>query len=620
LSESADSKQVKAINPLELGAEELLTRESVGQWASIWREVFQSKAPVFATVMLVLLGLLAVFAPLLANHRPFVAADLVDGQRQFSFPLFLNLGATDWTLLALVFFSVWAIFWRKSLRRHQHAANRAVIILYVLFGLVAIPWSLAELPDNATMMPDSKWFYIGFGALALVGVAALLRGAVLLWSGATDLLGTDRSGSALRWMVIGPLMIIYGMGQFGTLNRPRLDTTDYYRKYVEKAKEGSWALFTPMPHNYAAQESYLRNQRPLGPHVDVIGSGGSDAAADLHLTKNTQWDTLANDVANGNPLTLDTPLSALRKGQGVRQHSRKRTDFVVVTGDLGKTRISIFGCKTVGDVINAMNQTAAKKPPPRFEAELVEGRGIVIHDLSHKRPIHLMGTDDNGSDVGARLVHASRVAASIGFVSTSIALLIGVTFGAVIGYFGGWVDYLGMRIIEVFMAIPRFFLLITIIAFIPPEYNQYMLYLMMVVIGLTSWMGAARFIRAEFFRLREVDYVQAAKACGLPLRSILLRHMLPNGVTPVLVDASFGVAAAIFLETGLSFLGFGIKPPEPSWGQMLSQAVNLSTGVFYWWLAIFPGIMIFLTVFSFNIIGDALRDAIDPKLKKASAL
>jgi peptide/nickel transport system permease protein len=177
-----------------------------------------------------------------------------------------------------------------------------------------------------------------------------------------------------------------------------------------------------------------------------------------------------------------------------------------------------------------------------------------------------------------------------------------------------------MRVIEIFMAIPRLFLLLTIIAFIPPEWNKYMLYAMMAVIGLTSWMGSARFIRAEFFKLRNQDYVLAGPGVRpydavdpVPAHAAQRRH-------PVLVQASFGVAAAIFVETGLSFLGFGIKPPNPSWGQMLSRAVDPTTGVFNWWLAVFPGILIFLTVFGFNLIGDALRDAIDPKLKKQSAI
>ncbi len=231
-------------------------------------------------------------------------------------------------------------------------------------------------------------------------------------------------------------------------------------------------------------------------------------------------------------------------------------------------------------------------------------------------PRHWLGTDDAGADVAARLIHATRVALAIGFVATGIALVIGVVFGALMGYFGGWVDMLGMRIVEIFMAIPRLFLLLMIMAFIPPQWNQYMLYAIMAVIGATTWMGGARFLRAEFLRLRDQEFVHAARAAGLPIRSILFRHMLPNGMTPILVDSSFAIAAAILQEANLSFLGFGIKPPDPSWGQMLAQAIDPATGVFRWWLAVFPGLMIFLTVFSLNIIGDALRDAIDPKQRR----
>lgn len=226
---------------------------------------------------------------------------------------------------------------------------------------------------------------------------------------------------------------------------------------------------------------------------------------------------------------------------------------------------------------------------------------------------HWLGTDDAGADVAARLIHATRVALAIGLIATGIALVLGVVFGALMGYFGGWIDMIGMRIVEIFMAIPRLFLLLTIIAFLPPQFNQYMLYAMMIVIGATSWMGGARLLRAEFLRLRDQDFIHAARAAGLPVRSIILRHMLPNGMTPILVDTSFAIAAVILLEANLSFLGFGIKPPNPSWGQMLAQAIDPATGVFRWWLAVFPGLMIFLTVFSLNIIGDALRDAIDPK-------
>ncbi|TVQ29926.1 MAG: ABC transporter permease [Phycisphaeraceae bacterium] len=221
-----------------------------------------------------------------------------------------------------------------------------------------------------------------------------------------------------------------------------------------------------------------------------------------------------------------------------------------------------------------------------------------------------MGTDSQGQDVLSQMLHACRLSISIGLVSTGIAVFIGVTIGALMGYFGGWVDMVLYRVVEVFMAIPVLFLLIVAAAVLPRN-----VFVMMAIIGCVTWTGAARFTRAEFYRLRNQDFVQAARAVGLPLRSILFRHMLPNGVTPVLVDASFAIAAAILAEAILSFLGLG-PIDQASWGRLLADATN-EVGAFIWWLAIFPGFAIFLTVLSYNMIGEALRDAIDPKLKKA---
>jgi len=223
---------------------------------------------------------------------------------------------------------------------------------------------------------------------------------------------------------------------------------------------------------------------------------------------------------------------------------------------------------------------------------------------------HWLGTEENGADVLSRLVHASRIALGIGFIATGIAMLIGVLLGGLMGYFSGLADILGMRLVEIFEAVPTLFLLLTFVAFFGRS-----LYLLMVIIGVTSWPGYARYVRAEFLRLREQDFVQAAIAAGLPLRSILFRHMLPNGVAPVLVAASFGVASAILAEATLSFLGLGLVD-DPSWGQMLNQAVHSST--FNWWMAAYPGGAIFLTVFAYNLIGEALRDAIDPYAKRSS--
>ena len=223
----------------------------------------------------------------------------------------------------------------------------------------------------------------------------------------------------------------------------------------------------------------------------------------------------------------------------------------------------------------------------------------------------VLGSDAIWRDVLSQMLWACRLSISIGLVSTGLAVLIGVTIGAIMGYFGGWVDLLLFRVVEIFMAIPVLFLLIVAAAVLPR--NTYM---MMAIIGCVTWTGAARFTRAEFFKLRRQDFVQGAQAAGLPLRSVLFRHMLPNGVTPVLVDASFAVAAAIIAEATLSFLGLG-PDGQASWGKLLSSATG-TTGTFVWWLAIFPGFAIFFTVLSYNMLGEAMRDAIDPKLRKAA--
>jgi len=228
--------------------------------------------------------------------------------------------------------------------------------------------------------------------------------------------------------------------------------------------------------------------------------------------------------------------------------------------------------------------------------------------LSSSERRHWFGTEENGADVASRMMHAARIALGIGFIATGIALLIGTLIGGLMGYFSGIVDIIGMRLVEIFEAIPTLFLLLTFVAFFGRS-----IYMMMVIIGITSWSGYARYVRAEFLKLRDQDFVQAAVACGLPLPSILFRHMLPNGMAPLLVAASFGVASAILAEATLSFLGLGLVD-DPSWGQLLNQAVQSSS--FNWWLAVFPGGAIFCTVFAYNLIGEALRDAVDPHTQR----
>lgn len=245
-------------------------------------------------------------------------------------------------------------------------------------------------------------------------------------------------------------------------------------------------------------------------------------------------------------------------------------------------------------------------PGTTFAAATGEGAGTTIGDRTF-----LLGTDTVGKDVLSQMLHACRLSISIGFVSTGISLIIGITLGALMGYFGGKVDLVLSRILEIFMAIPVLFLLIVAAAVLPRD-----TYVMMAIIGCVSWPGPARFIRAEFLKLRNTDFVQAARALGLPLHTILFKHMLTNGVTPVLVQASFAIAAAILAEATLSFLGLG-PVGQASWGKLLSSATG-ETGQFIWWLAIFPGLAIFVTVLAYNLLGEALRDAIDPKLRKAA--
>jgi len=223
---------------------------------------------------------------------------------------------------------------------------------------------------------------------------------------------------------------------------------------------------------------------------------------------------------------------------------------------------------------------------------------------------HWLGTDFTGRDTLSRLLWSTRVVFGIGLISQMVSFAIGVIYGSLMGYYGGTVDILGNRFMEIIESVPTFFLIITCVAVFGRKIS-----IIMLILGLIGWTGIARFVRADFLRLRSSDFVQAAISTGLPLRSILFRHILPNALTPILVNVSFGIAAAVGWESSLSFLGLGVEPPTASWGAMLEEAGKHAT-VFHFWTALFPGILIFLTIFAYNIIGEGLRDAIDPKTNK----
>lgn len=221
---------------------------------------------------------------------------------------------------------------------------------------------------------------------------------------------------------------------------------------------------------------------------------------------------------------------------------------------------------------------------------------------------HWLGTDEQGRDVLSRLIHGAKISLSVGLVAVAIYVLIGIALGSLAGFFGGTIDMAVSRLIEIMICFPTFFLILTLVAVLPPSP-----YYIPLAIGLTGWTGIARLVRGEFLKLREQDFIVACRAEGMKTRRIILRHILPNALSPVLVSATFGVASAILIESSLSFLGFGVQPPTPSWGDLLSQSREFMD--IAWWLTIFPGIAIFITITSYNLVGEGLRDAIDPKLR-----
>jgi len=231
----------------------------------------------------------------------------------------------------------------------------------------------------------------------------------------------------------------------------------------------------------------------------------------------------------------------------------------------------------------------------------------VYNVLSPPTRTHLLGTDELGRDLLSRLIWGSRVSLKVGIVAVGIAIMIGIIIGSVSGFYGGKVDAVLMRFVDIMLAFPTFFLILAVIAILEPS-----IFTIMAVIGVTSWMDVARLVRAEFLTLKERDFVDAARAVGVGNKRLIFRHILPNALSPVLVSATFGVAGAILVESGLSFLGLGVQPPDPSWGNILTSGKdNIEVA---WWLSVYPGLAILITVLSYNLVGEGLRDALDPRL------
>ncbi len=225
---------------------------------------------------------------------------------------------------------------------------------------------------------------------------------------------------------------------------------------------------------------------------------------------------------------------------------------------------------------------------------------------------HPLGTDQLGRDVLSRMLYGTRVSLAVGFVSMGIAATIGILLGAAAGYHGGTVDAVVMRLVDLMLVFPRFFLLLAVLAFLTPS-----IWTIMAVIGLTGWMGVTRLVRAEFLSLKEREFVVWSQSIGVSAVRIIWRHILPNAMAPVLVAMTLGIPAAILTESGLSFLGLGVQPPRATWGNILNEGKEvIEIG---WWLSLYPGLAILVTVLSYNLLGEGIRDALDPRLRQAAS-
>jgi len=319
------------------------------------------------------------------------------------------------------------------------------------------------------------------------------------------------------------------------------------------------------------------------------------------------------------PITLNQKGEELPPPETPWQESLRlyKKDRLAVMGAyvLGLLLITAFLGKALTEWVVVFDPEVVRLPekflPPLSVSSAPE---IPVED----RPVggmYLLGTDELGRDVFARMLQGSFVSLSIGFIAVGISVVIGIALGGLSGFYGNvklgmiTVDTLIMRFTDVMLCFPTFFLILTVVALLPPS-----IYNIMVVIGLTSWMGTARFVRAEFLSLRKQDFVVAATSIGVPERRVIFRHMVPNAIAPVLVSATIGVATAILTESALSFLGFGVQPPYATWGNILADGKGFIFDAP--WLFFIPGLAILIVVLAFNLVGEGLREALNPKLRR----
>lgn len=567
--EQIDSQKPGSVSGVQL-AQGIGHQPAKGFWTEAWAQVFSRPAAVAGIVWVAIVTFFAIFSPLIASGHPLIAWKLTpDGSRgSMHSPMIQTLSGADVTLIIFGVFAPIFMF----IRVPKLDYGKKIRLLIAGAAQMGITVVVSRVVESYFTHRDATGFVADWGqhdlfapvsAIVVAMIAAipfLLISLLAYWS-------------QPRVLYVTAIMLI-SFGVVWWKWSPDLNNFDYR---VRESTARLDARYTLIPFSSTQSETAMFNREPGSTPMDAI------------------WDRVEKwqrDAQGRSARYSNEELAAIPVEPEV-------FDLMHSVSDSFDSLLS----EPIHDVIDSVKA--------QHDSGQIENMFQLRETIeSYPAPVHILGTDTLGQDVLSQMLHACRLAISIGFVSTGIAVVIGVTIGSLMGYFGGWIDLLLYRVVEIFMAIPVLFLLIVAAGLLPRN-----TYVMMAIIGCFTWTGAARFIRAEFMKLRETDYVQAARAMGLPLWSILFKHMLPNGVTPVLVESSFLIAAAILIEATLSFLGLG-PSGQASWGSLLRNASG-EAGGFIWWLAIFPGAAIFLTTLAYNLIGEALRDAIDPKLKKA---
>lgn len=462
--------------------------------------------------------------------------------------------------------SSWAVAWRQ-LKRDRVAMFAAAML--VLMGLISITSPL--LANDKPLMASYKgrWFFPAFkdyldeNIPIPLGIPGKLRTFGFFSPAYADVQEIPRPGGRT------------------------LPDWDLIEREIDAGEDG-WYVGAPVPYYYKQTSSAIK-QLPFADVIHLVVQDGPAAGKTIELSPKSKWSDEWTRVRSFDS-TLD--LSS-----------------VVVAYDAKRERWTVGAAEGATE-----GATVRGQPISPASLDLGEGDLLAVGGRTLKLevpPPHIFGTDDIGRDVLSRVIHGTVIAGSVGIVSVSIYVIIGIIVGACAGFFRGWVDIAISRLIEIVICFPTFFLIITIVAL----WEKSSIYNIMITLGLINWTGVARLVRGEFLKCMSEDYVSAARALGLGNPRIIFRHILPNAIAPVFVSASFGVAGAILVESSLSFLGFGAAPPTASWGEILGQGRRyMNEGLYH--LVWVPGIVIFFTVTMFNLLGEGLRDALDPRLRQ----